>query len=62
MVCPPALEIIHEVKLIDYLFAQADKPWYNYYYLVAWGGGRRVYVWGEGVKIDFLRLLFLRDL
>ena len=31
MVCPPVREIIHSLKLVDYLLIQADKPWYNYY-------------------------------
>ena len=31
MVCPPVGEIIHLLKLVDYLLVQADKPWYNYY-------------------------------
>ena len=30
MGCPPAWEITHLLKLIDYLLVQADKPWYNY--------------------------------
>ena len=25
------VEIIHELKLVDYLQILADKPWYNYY-------------------------------
>ena len=29
MVYPPVREIIHELKLVDYLLVQADKPWYN---------------------------------
>ena len=29
MVCPPVREIIHSLKLADYLLHQADKPWYN---------------------------------
>ena len=29
-VCQPVWEIIHELKLVDYLFVQADKPWYIY--------------------------------
>ena len=28
-VCPPVQEIIHSLKLVDYLHIQADKPWYN---------------------------------
>ena len=28
-VCPPVRKIIHELKLVDYLHGQADKPWYN---------------------------------
>ena len=24
-------EIIHSLKLVDYLNVQADNPWYNYY-------------------------------
>ena len=31
MVCPPVREIIHSLKLADYLLLQADKPWYNFY-------------------------------
>ena len=31
MVCPPVREIIHELKLVDYLLVQADKAWYDYY-------------------------------
>ena len=30
-VCPPVREIIHELRLVDYLHVQADNPWYNYY-------------------------------
>ena len=30
-VCPPVPEIIHLVKLVDYLLLQGDKPCYNYY-------------------------------
>ena len=30
-VCPPVRKTIHSLKLVDYLHAQADKPWYNYY-------------------------------
>ena len=30
MVCPPVREIIHSLKLLDYLLIQPDKPWYNY--------------------------------
>ena len=33
MVCPPVREIIHSLKLVDYLLVQADKQWYNYYKL-----------------------------
>ena len=29
-VSPPIQEIILSLKLVDYLLAQADKPWYNY--------------------------------
>ena len=29
MICPPVREIIHSLKLADYLIDQADKPWYN---------------------------------
>ena len=25
------VEIIHELKHVDYLHVQADKPWHNYY-------------------------------
>ena len=28
------VEIIHSLKLVDYLHVQADNPWYNYY--VVW--------------------------
>ena len=31
MVCAPVREIIHSLKLVDYLLVKADKPWYNYY-------------------------------
>ena len=31
MICPPLREIIHSLKLVDYLLVQADKQWYNYY-------------------------------
>ena len=31
MVCPPVQEIIHSLKLADYLLVQVNKPWYNYY-------------------------------
>ena len=31
MVCLPVWEIIHSLKLVDYLLVQADKLWYNYY-------------------------------
>ena len=31
MVCLPAWEITHLLKLMNYLLVQADKPWYNYY-------------------------------
>ena len=31
MVCPPIREIIHSLKLVDYLLVQADRPWYIYY-------------------------------
>ena len=27
----PVRKIIHELKLVDYLHVQADKPWKNYY-------------------------------
>ena len=30
-VCPPVREIIHSLKLVDYLHEQAYKPWYHYY-------------------------------
>ena len=30
-VCPPVRKIIHSLKLVDYLYVQADNPWYNYY-------------------------------
>ena len=30
MVLQPVGEIIHLLELVDYLFVQADKPWYNY--------------------------------
>ena len=32
---PPVREIIHSLKLMDYLHVQADKPWYNDY-IVDW--------------------------
>ena len=28
------VEIIHELKLVDYLNVHADNPWYNYYIFV----------------------------
>ena len=28
--CPAVREIIHSLKLADYLLIQADKPWNNY--------------------------------
>ena len=31
MVCLPVREIIHELKLVDYLHVQTDTQWYNYY-------------------------------
>ena len=31
MVCPPIREIIHLLKLVDYLLVKADKRWFNYY-------------------------------
>ena len=30
-VCQPVREIIHSLKLVDYLHVQADNPCYNYY-------------------------------
>ena len=30
-VCPPAREIIHELKARELPPVQADKPWYNYF-------------------------------
>ena len=30
-VYPPARQIIHSLKLVDYLHVQVDNPWYNYY-------------------------------
>ena len=33
-VCLPVWKIIHLLKLVDYFFVQADKPWYNYYILL----------------------------
>ena len=30
-VCPSVCKIIHSLKLVDYLNAQADNQWYNYY-------------------------------
>ena len=29
--CPPVLEIIHSLKLVDFLLVQADKTWFNCY-------------------------------
>ena len=29
-VCPRVREIIHSLKLVDFLLVQADKPWHNY--------------------------------
>ena len=34
MVCPPVREIIHSLKLMDYLPLQADTPWYNCYIMI----------------------------
>ena len=34
MVCPSVQEIIHLLKLVDYLVIQTDKPWCNYSYLL----------------------------
>ena len=31
MVFPPVGEIIHSLKLMDYLLLQTDKPWYHYH-------------------------------
>ena len=31
IVCPPVREIIHSLKLVDYLLVQADKPWLKHY-------------------------------
>ena len=31
MLCPPVREIIHSLKLADYLVVQTDKAWYTYY-------------------------------
>ena len=28
---PPVRELIHSLKLVDFLHVQADKPWYNFY-------------------------------
>ena len=33
MIRPPVREILHSLKLTDYLHVQVDKPWYNYYFL-----------------------------
>ena len=30
-VSPPVREIIHSLKLVEYLYVQADNPRYNYY-------------------------------
>ena len=30
-VCPSVPEIIHSLKLANYLLTQANKPWYKYY-------------------------------
>ena len=30
-VCPPVRKIVHSLKLADYLYVQADNPWYNYF-------------------------------
>ena len=43
MVYPPAWEIIHSLKLVDYLRAQADKTWYSYI-----GVGRFRILGGQG--------------
>ena len=31
MVCPPVREIIHSLKLVDYLLVNVHKPLYNFY-------------------------------
>ena len=30
MVCPPVREIINSLRLVDYFFVPANKPWNNY--------------------------------
>ena len=42
MVSAPVRKIIHSLKLVDYLLAQADKPWYNYYCILGWSGAAMV--------------------
>ena len=33
MICPHVREIIHSLKLVDYLYVHSDKPWYNITYI-----------------------------
>ena len=33
MVCPHVREIIPSLKLVDYLYVHAEKPWYNITYI-----------------------------
>ena len=40
MVCSPLREIIHSLKLVDYLHIQADKQRYNYYICIIMGKKR----------------------
>ena len=45
MMCPRIQEIIHLLKLMDYLLVKADKPWYNCYLYLRCGDtlqGRRL--------------------
>ena len=40
--CPPAREIIHSLKLADYLQVQAARPEYNYYLFLSNAKGSRI--------------------
>ena len=39
MVCLPVWELIHSLKLVDYVLLRGDKPWYNYYLTVIYKEG-----------------------
>ena len=45
MVCPLVVEIIHELKLMNYLPVQADKPWYIYYTQIVESLLYAMYIW-----------------